>query len=210
MAYVAGASYVAGKGITAGQWALLDVIRGIIATYASTGRKYCFPSQQTLLEKLDTFHGIAICRKTLNNWLRKLERAKLIYRKRRLTRGLFRSTAYYLLDRGGYGLVKAKKIIGQAKRLASVFPKRVQKVTHDRHTTKCHDSGGRPQKKAAPAPVETKRCEASDLRKDLSAPAASTRPEDGKERPASMVECMEKVLGLDRARLLRKTRPFLE
>lgn len=208
MAYVAGGSYVAGKGITEGQWALVDVIRGIIKTYASTGRKYCFPSQKTLLEKLDTFHGIVICRKTLNNWLRALERARLIHRQRRLTRGLFRSTAYYLLDRGGYGLVKAKKIIGRSKRLALVFPKRVQKVTHDRHTTKCHDSGGRPEKKAAPAPVETKRCEASDLNKDLSAPAASIGPKEGEERPPSMLECMEKVFSLEKARLLRKAKPF--
>lgn len=190
MAYVAGESYVAGKGITAGQWAVLDVLRGIIKAYARSGRKYCFPSQETILQKLRDYHGVEIKRRTLCYWLKRLEAMKLIFRQRRLTRARFMSTAYYILDRGGNGIVKAKKKIGQAKRLALIFPRRAQKFAHDRHATQCQHSGGAADKAAAPASGETKRYEDAERRSSpdcekTAEPAPSAEPE-GRERIAAL------------------------
>lgn len=194
------------QALSVGQFAVLDTLRGIIDSYKKSGRKYCFPSQDTLLEKLRAYHGIKICKRTLNNWLAKLERLGLIYRIRRLSHVRFTSTVYYLLDRGGAGVVRAKKIIGAAKRLRSVLPSRVKKIANDRHTAQCQYSGGG-LKNRPRASGETKRCEASELsRQDVSAPEMETRPRESEERPLSMRECLNKVFDLHKARLLGKGR----
>jgi hypothetical protein len=140
--------------------ALLDTLRGLIASHrGTTGRKYCFPSQETLMELLEKYHFVTICRKTLNNWLGKLQRLGLIFRKRRLTWDKFRSTCYYVLDWGGQGVMRAKKNIGVAKRLAKIFPSREKKITHDKHTSSMSYSGRAPEKSAPASKDKGKRLE---------------------------------------------------
>lgn len=192
------------QALSIGEVAVLDTLRGIQKRY---GKKYCFPSQDTILEFLEKFHHIRICKRTLNYWLAKLVRKGLIYRHRRLTRASFRTTAYYLLDRGGFGVVKAKKLIGTAKRLASVLPSRMQKIANDKDTANIRHSGGRPGKKAAPAPVKALRCETSDQMKGSSAPGSSgAEPKEGKEpqEGGAVRACMDLVRSLNRSRLLRR------
>lgn len=117
-----------------GPLAVLDTLRGIQTRY---GRKYCWPSQEKLLERLKTCHGIEITRRTLNYWLKDLQDRKLIHRIRRLTRGRFMSTAYYICTKAEKNVSKIRKIIGYAKRLRSIFPVspyRVQNLAHNMNT----------------------------------------------------------------------------
>lgn len=195
------------QSLSVGQFAVLDTLRGIIDSYKKSGRKYCFPSQDTILDKLAQFHHINICKRTLNNWLAKLVRLGLIYRIRRLSRVRFTSTVYYLLDRGGAGVVRAKKIIGAAKRISAILPSRVKKIANNRHTAQCQYSGGAPRTGAHASTEQSKRCETSELRKqDLVAPGPEIRPEEGEERPLSMRECLNKVYDLHKTRWFKKGR----
>lgn len=118
------------------EMAVLDTLRGVQRKY---GKKYCFPSQETILRLLERIHGIKVCRRTLNYWLKRLVERKLIHRIKRHRRELDRrgnptgplqlnSTAYYLCDKVSQGVSRAKKIIGYAKRLCSLWPSRVQKT----------------------------------------------------------------------------------
>ena len=64
-------------------------------------KKYSFPSQKTILNKLEEFYGIYICKRTLNYHLAKLEMEYFIYRRRRITTNssgcyVFNSTLYSL------------------------------------------------------------------------------------------------------------------
>lgn len=179
--------------LSAGKMAVLDVLRGIRDHYSKkSGRKYCFPTQETILDKLSLYFGIEICRRTLNYWLADLQKKKLIARVRNLTAARWSSTRYYLCDRGGSGVVRAKKFIGMAKRLGSILPARVKKIAHNMHTSRMQHTGGG-LKDSPPAPVETKRCEASELKKDVSAPSPETRPGERAERPESMRQCLKEV-----------------
>lgn len=193
--------YVAGQSLTVGQVAILDTLRGHTKRY---GRKYCWPSQDSILQKLRDFHAIKISKRTLNYWLRKLERLGLIHRIRRLSREQFKSTVYYVSDWGGFGVVKAKKLIGYAKRLRSIFPSRAQRIANDRDTTKSQYSGRGLNYMRPHASKEQKRCETSELRKDVTAPSMETRPEEGKERPVEMRECLDLIYSKHKARLLGK------
>jgi len=71
----------------------------------SFGKDYCYPSQNKILELLNTRVGVDRCRRTLNYWLRALEDAGLLNRKRRNRhdgiRGmLFNSTMYFISLKG--------------------------------------------------------------------------------------------------------------
>lgn len=68
-------------------------------------KDYCFPSQNTLLNLLQTHHGIKICRRTLNYALAFLEGNDYIHRVRRIKGApgegyIFKTTMYWLKKRG--------------------------------------------------------------------------------------------------------------
>jgi len=68
-------------------------------------KDYCFPSQNKLLELLDLRQGIKQSRATLNRWLRVIEDAGYIVRKRRIKHDfiqgtMFKSTLYFMTLRG--------------------------------------------------------------------------------------------------------------
>jgi len=68
---------------------------------SSFGKKYCYPSQATLLNLLDSHHGIKISRRSLNYHLRFLEDNNFIHRVRRIPKKAgdvwrFKSTMYWL------------------------------------------------------------------------------------------------------------------
>lgn len=117
---------------------MLDTLRGIIKRY---GKAYCFVTHDTLLEKLREYHNKIISKRTLCYWLKALEDKGLIYRIRRLSWERWKPTVYYLLDRGGWGVVRAKKAIGVFKRLAQILPSRAQKIANDMNTTSMKHSG---------------------------------------------------------------------
>ncbi len=184
--------YVAGQGLTEGYFALLDILQGIQKKYGK--RNYCFPSQNTLMRLLKDCHRMIVSKRTLNRWLRRMEDLGLIWRKRRLTRTAFRTTAYYILQWGQKAAAKVRKNIGRAKRLRDLYPSQMPTMANDKHTTKCVYAGGASKTKAAPAFVKTKRCEAPELRKqDLSAPTPDITPGKSAERPESMRQCLREI-----------------
>lgn len=113
--------------------------QAILATLAYLAarhsKKYCYPSQETLLKLLKRHHGIEICRRTLNYYLKDLEDNKLIERYvRRYRRAdgslVFRTTGYYVL----WTLkIVMKKATDTARYLFSLF--RVQGRAHNNSTT---------------------------------------------------------------------------
>lgn len=92
------------------------IVNTISAYQRQYNKRYCFPSQETILESLKLYHKIVICRRTLNYRLRKLEEAQIIYRIRRHHKDIngmliLKSTAYYLG-------VKFKAFMWKIKRFA--------------------------------------------------------------------------------------------
>jgi len=68
-------------------------------------KDYCFPSQKKLLELLDIRQDIQQSRATLNRWLRVIEDAGYIVRRRRIKRHplygtVFKSTLYFMTLKG--------------------------------------------------------------------------------------------------------------
>jgi len=119
--------------------AVLNVLVGIRDFYNKRRSnlkqmEYCYPAQETILAKLREYHGIDICRRTLNRWLARMAALKVISRVRRLTRGRFMSTAYYVINQNSKGVSLVRKEIGRARRLAGQF-KRLAFSPH-RVTTK--------------------------------------------------------------------------
>ena len=100
---------------------ILSILGGLCKLY---GKRYCYPSQVTILDllanRLDMFISIA----TLNRYLRVIEDSGLIKRTRRITydpvKGLmFRSTLYVIRGKGvkllvRYGLKVYEKVRGLA------------------------------------------------------------------------------------------------
>ena len=68
-------------------------------------KDYCFPSQKKILELLDIRQNIKQSRATLNRWLRVIEDAGYIVRRRRIKRDpikgmMFKSTLYFMTLKG--------------------------------------------------------------------------------------------------------------
>lgn len=68
-------------------------------------KDYCFPSQKKILELLDLRQNIKQSRATLNRWLRVIEDAGYIVRRRRIKRDpdhgmMFKSTLYFMTLKG--------------------------------------------------------------------------------------------------------------
>jgi len=77
------------------------ILKAITYLIRMSSKKYCYPSQDTLLNLLNTHYGVKICRRTLNYHLRQLENRHFIKRVRRISRGpegrpLFKSTLYFV------------------------------------------------------------------------------------------------------------------
>lgn len=69
------------------------------------GKKYCYPSQASLVKWITRIYGIKRCRRTLNYHLRRLEDAGYLRRIRRIKKGpgglpQFASTVYVLGKKG--------------------------------------------------------------------------------------------------------------
>lgn len=68
-------------------------------------KDYCFPSQKKILELLDIRQNIKQSRATLNRWLRVIEDAGYIVRRRRIKRDpvhgmMFKSSLYFMTLKG--------------------------------------------------------------------------------------------------------------
>ena len=92
---------------------------------SQSGKDYCWPSQEKIIEILDQVHQISISRRTLNYHLRALEDHGFIRRIRRIKRGKngqieFHSTLYCLLD-------KARKLL---KKLMRFIYRSMKKFAH--------------------------------------------------------------------------------
>lgn len=125
----------------------LSLVTTLHGLNQKTGRNYCFPSQNKLLELLNRFTGQQMSRRTLNRHLRKLEDSGWLKRKRRIrqNRGVleFNSTLYTLTRR--------------AYRWLGSFSAGISRVTHKAHNILFNkkiigrpptDPGGPPRKRS--------------------------------------------------------------
>jgi len=74
-------------------------------------KDYCYPSQKKILELLDIRQGIKQSKATLNRWLRVIEDAGYIVRRRRIKKHpvygtVFKSTLYFMTLKGCHLLKK--------------------------------------------------------------------------------------------------------
>jgi DNA-binding PadR family transcriptional regulator len=81
------------------------------------GKKYCYPSQQTIVDRLKKYHGYNIERRQLNYILCFLEESGQINRRRRHERGgdgslILRSTLYFIKKKGWKLINRFRRIIG--------------------------------------------------------------------------------------------------
>ena len=147
--------------INAKHIAIVSVLEGLMRKY---GKAYSYPSQEKIIELLQTYHGFKMTRRTLNRYLADIERWNCIGRIVRHHEGpnrtmQFRTTAYYILQRVAEIV---KKFLRQAIRLAEVF--RVPRITQyslttERDLNKSYASDG------DPVPLDW----IKDFRKQLSA-----------------------------------------
>ena len=109
--------------------AILGTLVGISKTYK---KRYCFPSQNKILDLISRFHGFGISRRTLNRDLFELEKEGFIKRIRRLRRSgsgslLFSSTLYKFTGKA------FKYLYGLGKWVEGIFSAfRVPKVSHNK------------------------------------------------------------------------------
>lgn len=101
---------------------ILSILNQVAKKYK---KGYCYPSQEHILRLLAQFYGVAICRRTLNRWLRILEDCQYIQRVRRIRKLdngqlRFNSTLYKLQ-------VKAYKRIGQIVRKLGGWKRQVSR-----------------------------------------------------------------------------------
>lgn len=78
-----------------------SIFQTLIYLSSKYGKKYCYPSQDKIVEILSKFYKVDISRRSLNRWLRYLEDEGYFERRRRITMGddgrfHFRSTIYIL------------------------------------------------------------------------------------------------------------------
>lgn len=106
---------------------LLMCLHGVCSKYR---KLYCYPSQKKLLELLARYQGEKKSIATLNRWLRAIEDAGFIKRRRRIRRDrklgmVFKSTLYIITEKGYHLLAKGGLAVwGILKALAN---KRVKK-----------------------------------------------------------------------------------
>lgn len=108
--------------------AIIDTLRILQKKY---GKKYCYPSQKTLLKLLQSYQYVKICRRTLNYHLLRLNQTGIIHRIRRHTKTSFgvlilKTTAYYILKKVSAFI---KPVLLIAKHLKSLYA--VQPFAHN-------------------------------------------------------------------------------
>ena len=79
----------------------VSIFQTLIHLSRKYGKKYCYPSQDKIIELLNKYHNIKISRRSLNRWLRYLEDEGYFVRRRRITKGdddrfHFKSTIYII------------------------------------------------------------------------------------------------------------------
>jgi len=113
--------------------AILDTLSSIATL---TKKRYCYPSQLKILELLDKYHGIKMSLRALNYYLAHMKSAGMIHTIRRYEKKdyrlgkRFKSTAYYILDKG----FKCLKTLGD-KIISALRLSRVQKIANYIYTT---------------------------------------------------------------------------
>ena len=127
-------------------------------------KNYCWPAQTKILKLLENFHGITMCRRTLNMRLKEMVALNLIHRIRRHHRGAhgemcFKTTAYYILQRAAESV---KRIFRSMLKIADVL--RVQKL-HQYSLTTQRDIDRTSVPEAEQVPLDW----IKDFRKQLSA-----------------------------------------
>jgi len=115
------------------------VIQVLHYLQSKNSKKYCFPSQEKILELLSRYHHVDVCRRTLNYWLDAIEKEGFFDRKRRIVPNKsgalrFHSTLYVLKGKA-YKLIRKVGMWSGAK-LARVFVK-VNPVFNDRGDSSC-------------------------------------------------------------------------
>jgi hypothetical protein len=79
----------------------ISLFQTLIHLSRKYGKKYCYPSQDKIVELLKKYHKVELSRRSLNRWLRYLEDEGYFERKRRITMGddgrfHFKSTIYII------------------------------------------------------------------------------------------------------------------
>ena len=82
----------------------------------SSGKNYCYPSQEKILKLLKRFYNVCIKRRQLNYILAHLEKEEFIQRKRRLKKStdgkiIFNTTLYWLKEKAWVQLSKVYNVI---------------------------------------------------------------------------------------------------
>lgn len=99
----------------------------------SSGKNYCFPSQEKILKLLERFYGVCIKRRQLNYILAYLEKEEFISRKRRLKEGadgkiIFNTTLYWLKKKAWVQLAKVFNVIKRTGlKLKSLYDRQKEK-----------------------------------------------------------------------------------
>ena len=88
----------------------ISLFQTLIHLSSKYKKKYCYPSQEKILELLRKYHGIGISRRSLNRWLRHLENQGYFRRQRRITpdgEGSYRyKSTLYILGHKMFRMVK--------------------------------------------------------------------------------------------------------
>lgn len=110
------------------------ILLALLKVQQKYNNDYSWPSQQRLLELLDSRQGVKKSRATLNRWLRVIEDDKYILRRRRLKRHplyglLFKSTLYKITIKGyrllhAFGVEVSFEIARYQSWLDEIRPKR--------------------------------------------------------------------------------------
>lgn len=106
------------------------VMNTLVSIMSTHGKLYCYPSQETILDRVAKYQGIVVCRRTLNYCLARLEINEMVVRTRRITRGPdgqyeFRSTMYKLGRKGWKWFKESMRMVAKLLKLP-----RVQDVAH--------------------------------------------------------------------------------
>ena len=99
----------------------------------SSGKNYCYPSQEKILKLLERFYNVAIKRRQLNYILAYLERENFIQRKRRLKKSkdgkiIFNTTLYWLKEKAWVQLSKVFNVITRTGlKIKSLYDRKKEK-----------------------------------------------------------------------------------
>lgn len=99
----------------------------------SSGKNYCYPSQEKILKLLERFYNVCIKRRQLNYILAHLEKENFIQRKRRLKKSkdgkiIFNTTLYWLKEKAWVQLSKVFNVIKRTGlKIKSLYDRKKEK-----------------------------------------------------------------------------------